>query len=129
MIYWKVVFGHRKGSGVYRVHTEVPEGLPEPPRERYGPYGPKEGTYQPTRGLVRPLPCLANPREGKRGGLAPPAFSLSWEKGKGGRHPPLPFPALQIRKGGHDGGLKLRRYFPKEEGMMQHSSGRYFPQL
>ena len=23
---------------------------------------------------------------------------------------------------------RLRRYFPKEEGMMQHSSGRYFPQ-
>ena len=22
MIYWKVVFGHRKGSGVYRVHDE-----------------------------------------------------------------------------------------------------------
>ena len=27
-----------------------------------------------------------------------------------------------------DGGLKLSRYFPKEEGMMQHNSGRYFPQ-
>ena len=27
-----------------------------------------------------------------------------------------------------DGGLKLRQYFPKEEGMMQHSDGRYFPQ-
>ena len=26
-------------------------------------------------------------------------------------------------------GLKLRRYFPKEEGMMQHNGGRYFPQL
>ena len=25
--------------------------------------------------------------------------------------------------------LELRRYFPKEEGMMQHSYGRYFPQL
>ena len=25
--------------------------------------------------------------------------------------------------------LKLHRYFPKEEGMMQHSSGRYFPQI
>ena len=25
--------------------------------------------------------------------------------------------------------LKLRRYFPKEEGMMQHSGGRYFPQI
>ena len=23
--------------------------------------------------------------------------------------------------------LELRRYFPKEEGMMQHSYGRYFP--
>ena len=26
-------------------------------------------------------------------------------------------------------GLKLRRYFPKDEGMMQHNGGRYFPQL
>ena len=25
--------------------------------------------------------------------------------------------------------LKLRRYFPKEEGMMQHSGSRYFPQI
>ena len=25
--------------------------------------------------------------------------------------------------------LKLRRYFPKEEGMMQDNGGRYFPQL
>ena len=25
-------------------------------------------------------------------------------------------------------GLKLHRYFPQEEGMMQHSDGRYFPQ-
>ena len=26
-------------------------------------------------------------------------------------------------------GLKLRRYFPKEEGMMWHSGDRYFPQI
>ena len=25
--------------------------------------------------------------------------------------------------------LSLRRYFPKEEGIMQYSDGRYFPQV
>ena len=25
--------------------------------------------------------------------------------------------------------LELRRYFPKVKGMMQHSGGRYFPQI
>ena len=40
LMYWKVVFGHRRGFGVCHVHTGVPEGLPEPPGERYGPYGP-----------------------------------------------------------------------------------------
>ena len=68
------------------------------PPTRYGPYGPKEGTNQPKKGLVHPLRCLASPREGKGGGLAPPTFPSHGRKEREGRHPPLPFPALQIRK-------------------------------
>ena len=69
------------------------------PPARYGPYGPKEGTDQPTRGLVRPLPCLASPREGKGGGLAPPAFPSHGRKERGA--PPSPaFPRTPNKERG-----------------------------
>jgi hypothetical protein len=55
LIYWMIVFRHRKCSRVIRVFIRVSEGLPEPPEERYGPYGPYEGgTLQPTRGGAPP---------------------------------------------------------------------------
>ena len=95
-----MVFRERKCFGTYWEGIGSPEGVPGTPPVSYGPYGPKEGTYQPTRGLVLPLPCLDSPREGKGGWLSPPAFPSHGRKEKGARHPPLPFPALQIRKGG-----------------------------
>src|SRR3989337_654376 len=71
----------------------------------------KGGDIPAHRGLLRPLPCLASPREGKGGGLAPPAFPSHGRK-EGGRHPPLPFPALQIRKGGRSLGGSPSRIPP-----------------
>ena len=70
------------------------------PPASYGLNGPKGGTYQPTRGLVCPSTCLASPREGKGGEIAPPAFPSHGRKEREGHPPPLPLPALQIRKGG-----------------------------
>ena len=37
-------------------------------------------------------------------------------------------PQVMGNDGGRDSGLKICQYFPKEEGMMQHIDGRYFPQ-
>ena len=54
------------------------------PPASYGLNGPKGGTNQPTRGLVRPSTCLDSPREGKGGGLAPHAFTSHGRKERGG---------------------------------------------
>ena len=80
-------------------NRDTGRGSGHPPTS-YGHSGPKGETDQPTRGLVRPSTCLDSPREGKGGGLAPPAFPSHGRKEREGRHPPLPFPALQIRKEG-----------------------------
>ena len=100
-MYRTMVFGNRKCFRTYREGIGSSKGVPgtPPPPARYGTYGPKEGTDQPIRGLVRPLPCLANPREGKGGGLAPPAFPSHGRKERG-CHPPLPFPHSYTLAGG-----------------------------
>ena len=85
----------RTGKGIGSL-----EGVPRTPPASYGPYGPKEGTDQPTRGLVRPLPCLAIPREGKGGGLAPPAFPSHGRKERGGAPPSPAFPLHLYKAGG-----------------------------
>ena len=55
MIYWMIVFGHRKCSEMYRVHIRVPGGIPEPPRGIMGLMGHRRGAPQPTMGGAPPL--------------------------------------------------------------------------
>ena len=55
LIYRTMVFGHRKCSGGYQVLIGSPERSFGHPRQRYGPYGPSEGTHQPTRGWCAPI--------------------------------------------------------------------------
>ena len=40
LIYWTMLFGHRKCSGEFRIKPECGKGLPEPPGELMGLYGP-----------------------------------------------------------------------------------------
>ena len=54
-IYWKAIFGHRKGSEWFGHFFGVPGGYRNPPGEVMGLIGHKKEAHQPTRGWCAPL--------------------------------------------------------------------------
>ena len=104
MIYWTTIFGHRNGSGGYRIYTGVPGGYRNPP-EVIGPHGPKWWKRRGGQEVARGPPC-PNPNWEREAGAAPlllPSLHLllppspSWNR-KGGQNllgvglPPLGAP-------------------------------------
>ena len=65
MIYRTMVFGHRKCSRGYRVLIGSPERSFGHPRQRYGPYGPSEGTHQPWCAPIEASPMRRRRKEGR----------------------------------------------------------------
>ena len=72
LIYWTTIFGHRNGSGGYRIYTGVP-GVTGTPRGLLGLMGPKWWKRRGSR-RWRAAP-LAPIRIGKGEGARPP-FSV-----------------------------------------------------
>ena len=56
LIYRTMVFGHQKCFGKHRVLIGSSERSFEDPRQRYGPYGPSEGTHQPRCAPIEAIP-------------------------------------------------------------------------
>ena len=79
LIYWMTIFGHRNGSGGYRIYTGVPGGYRNPPPEVIGPHGPKWWKRRGGQGAAAsPSPPPPSPNWTRRGGAAPPfPFPLS----------------------------------------------------
>ena len=80
MIYWTTIFGHRNGSGGYRIYTGVPGGYRNPPGGYWASWAQLVEEERRPRGSRAPLP--PSPNWTRRGGGAPLSF------------PPLSFPLL-----------------------------------
>ena len=72
-LYWTTIFGHRNGSGGYRMYTRVP-GVTGTPRGLNGPHGPKVGKRRGGQGRPR-TPSPSSPNWTRRG-AAPPFLLL-----------------------------------------------------
>src|SRR3990170_1428936 len=96
-----MVFGQRKCFGGYRVLIGSPERSFGHPRQRYGPYGPSEGTHQPTRGWCAPIEAGPMTRIRKEGrerkvwsrtppSFLPPCLYMAGGRGLGGTPSRIP---------------------------------------
>ena len=73
LIYRTMLFGHRKGFGLYQVTIGSPEGVPVGPGRSMGLIDQGEAHTSPQGGW-HALSLATGPRGRKGGGLAHPAF-------------------------------------------------------